>query len=520
MKSANIQAVHAVAASPSQPSFFSKLFNPITQRNRMKRCIQVSELSPVRFLFPKGSIEVAYITKHEYPEYGSPPAGSAAAPLPQPAMRSLQGTSSIRNIIKKEGFPKQVFVFEPAVVEIKPDEYQEALGLFGDAGRFANAAGLGPKETLNLIADVLAIGGDEKLHDPEFWVDVIEKGIDGALSNLVRDEFGIPGGAMSGASPKDLLNAIANIQMLNGDPRDLDVFKDLSNMTPEDLIKKYLDVDPQTGDSLPSGGDSDTASGAAGGSSSGSTGSSGSSGTGGGMHDVYDTHGGGSSGGSGDSGTSGGSTGGGGTDTAGGTAESSGGGNAPAPGLVLTQEQFQAALETAGTGSGADAASSYARVETDQPGSEESGDSQDSDDDSDGTDDDTTDETDDSDSDDTSGNDDDTDTDTQGIPDPEKDTRPGKTWDQLSPEEQQMILLAGQALKNTLINPGDPETPLSSTTKTDMNISWRDLLGPYIYPTEGSSSGSSSGPTAPLGPGSAVFGPGHILGSLPDPPKL
>lgn len=108
--------------------------------------------------------------------------------------------------------------------------------------------------------------------------------------------------------------------------------------------------------------------------------------------------------------------------------------------------------------------------------------------------------------------------DTEGIPDPEKDTRPGKTWDQMSPEEQQAILLAVQALKNTLINPGDPETPTASTTRTNMNISWRQLLGPYIYPTEDSSSGSS-GPAAPTAPGAAVFGAGHILGTLPDPPK-
>jgi len=489
------------------------------------KSVHLSTIAPIRFVFPKGPIQVGY--RFKKPRLAPVEEGGKAGR--QPVRISRSSKESLSTVARRIGANVTnadcVYVFEPVVVEVNLGQATEAINeVFPGVGDLAKNAGFSPREALEVIAEAMALGQDDKIDDPDLWKKLKEEGRAAVLADHIREHFNIPDSVKPGASPKDLLENIATAQLLGADESDPRVHEDIDKLSTEDLIKKYISTpgdgsDSHHGDSGDGSGtdtttgDDDSHLGAAGGSDT----------------DVMDGHGAdvpssGSSTSSGDSASSSGSTS---ADTSGDTgtsdasSSSAGGGRgyAPTPGVSVDISDVNPLAEN----SDVSPDDSFVIVTVDpddpsQPADKPDDDDDGGDDDDDGGDDGGDDDGDDDDDDDRDDVDTTGRTDSTGVsgytPDPDEDTG-GKTWDELTPEERQAILLIVQAKKNSLILHVDPDDASSTDVipTTAPVMTWREKLAPYIYPTD------DDGDSVPLPdtPGSAVFDKIVVVGGLPDP---
>lgn len=106
---------------------------------------------------------------------------------------------------------------------------QQKLVMMAQTGIPAEAleSGMTMPEIFNFAASMMSIGGDERLSDPKTWDKVGESGTEAVLTDTLRENIGIPEGALPGASFEELLEKLEDIQGLGGDSSDEKWWNDL-----------------------------------------------------------------------------------------------------------------------------------------------------------------------------------------------------------------------------------------------------------------------------------------------------
>ena len=76
---------------------------------------------------------------------------------------------------------------------------------------------LSPEDMLNAVANLALLDAEEHKNSEKFWADVSSGGLDVALAPVVRDKYGIPKDVTQDMAPEDMLNAVANLAILGAE---------------------------------------------------------------------------------------------------------------------------------------------------------------------------------------------------------------------------------------------------------------------------------------------------------------
>lgn len=505
------------------------LFKFLFGRNKKRlKYFQSADLRPVRILMPASYIESflirqplrnSIVQRHKIENkkkaFSKTILAATAVGNNSGIITRIRNTQQGTTLIYNHGLHKEIHFFEAAVIQSSMANSNNnratlknpLVELFGDVGQGILDAGISTREGLEFLANYMKLVDDQdnldQLKDPALLAKL--KGINGpaiVLGDEIRAKFKIPDNFKPGASPSELLEEVTKAFQLEGSNYSPNIFKDLESKTNEELLEQYLNPNSNANTNRNSGNNSD-------GSSNSNASATVDTSETPDRNDVNITES--------QDGTE--------SPTATITSEtptesnnSSSNNSSLFPNVVVEQVTLEEAVNPSGDPNDPKHGDSFVRVEVD-PGSTGSNSS------SNGTDDYSNDNDDSSSSSDESDDNNNSDSpppnsgdDTQGYrPDPEGGSSSSIPWSQMTSLQQQAILIVAQAKYNSLINPGGDEsgTDTAATRRPRrMPGGFRIKLDPYIYPANGDNDDSIPRPN---NPGTPQFGPGQIIGSLPDP---